>query len=251
MIKVLIIEDENLAHEYLQDLLRKSNYEIEIIGRADSVKNAIKWLLKNPVPELIFMDVDLGDGLCFEVFEVIDIECPIVFTTAYDEYAIQAFKVNGIDYLLKPFELSELNQALDKFSRLVPESVKTSEEILTTGKLLTRAYKERFIIKIGDHLKTLPVRDIVFFMSRDKATYAVTGDGRNYLIDYSLDNLEDLIDPSSYYRINRQYIILDEAILDIVAITNSRLQLNLKGSKEKNIVVARDRVQAFKAWLDR
>ena len=202
--KVLLIEDENLAMEYLEGLLIKSDHEISIVGKADSVKNAIKWFLKNPLPDLVFMDVDLGDGLCFELFEVIDVQCPIVFTTAYDEYAIQAFKVNSIDYLLKPFELAEVNQALEKFSRLAPGKVIDNAEIKTAGKMLSQSYKERFIIKIGEHLKTLPIDEIMFFTSMEKATFAVNKEGRHFPIDYSLDNLLDLIDPNKYFIINVQ-----------------------------------------------
>ena len=248
---VLIIEDENLSQDYLEDLLKKCNYDINIVDRVDSVKNSIKWFLQNPTPDLVFMDIDLGDGLCFEVFEVVSVDCPIIFTTAYDEYAIRAFKVNSIDYLLKPFAAEEINQALDKFSRLAPRSAKAKPDFLAAGRMLAKSYKERFIIKIGERLKTLAVQDIMFFMSRDKATFAGTAEGRNYLIDYSLDNLEEMLDPARYYRINRKYIIRDEAILDIIAYSNSRLQVNLKGTDERNIIVARDRVQSFKSWLDR
>jgi DNA-binding LytR/AlgR family response regulator len=249
--KVLIIEDEKLAEEYLEDLLSKTDYDIQISGKADSVKNAIKWFIKNPQPDLVFMDIDLGDGLCFEVFEVVDINCPIIFTTAYDEYAIQAFKVNSIDYLLKPVDLEGLKLALDKFLRMNTGKLMMSPGIQTAGKMLSKGYKERFIIKIGDHLKTIPVKEIMYFVSREKATFAGHKEGRTYLIDYTLDGLEEILDPSKYFRINRQYIIRDKAILDMVSYSNSRLKVILDGSDDKDIIVARDRVQDFKAWLDK
>ncbi|MDH3246173.1 MAG: response regulator, partial [Saprospiraceae bacterium] len=152
--KVLIVEDEKLAREYLEELLEKSDYPIEIIGRVDSVKNGLKWFLKNPHPDLVFMDIDLGDGLCFEIFDAIDINSPVIFTTAYDAYAIKAFKVNSIDYLLKPFDLDSLNKALEKFSKW-GQPIATDPVKKDTNQLLLPSFKERFIIKIGSHLKTI------------------------------------------------------------------------------------------------
>lgn len=249
--KVLIIEDEKLAEKYLKDLLSKTDYEIEVVASCDSVKNSIKWFIKNPVPDLVFMDIELGDGLCFEIFEVVDVSCPIIFTTAYDEYAIKAFKVNSIDYLLKPLNAAELTYALNKFSRRNQDQIQKNIDIQNARRMLSKGYKERFIIKIGEHLKTVPVKDILYFLSRDKATFATTKEGRNYLIDYTIDHLDDILDPIKYFRINRKYIIQYNAIQDIITYSNSRLKVVLEASQDKDIIVARDRVPAFKNWLDK
>jgi DNA-binding LytR/AlgR family response regulator len=249
--KVLIIEDEKLAEKYLKDLLSKTDYEIEVVASCDSVKNSIKWFIKNPEPDLVFMDIELGDGLCFEIFEVVDVSCPIIFTTAFDAYAIKAFKVNSIDYLLKPLNAAELTYALNKFSHRNQDQIQKNIDIQNARRMLSKGYKERFIIKIGEHLKTIQVKDILYFLSRDKATFATTKDGRNYLIDYTIDYLDDILDPTKYFRINRKYIIQYNAILDIITYSNSRLKVVLESSEEKDIIVARDRVHAFKNWLDK
>ncbi len=250
-INVLVIEDEKLATDHLEKLLKRSQYRINIIDKIDSVKNSIIWFVKNTQPDLIFMDIDLGDGLCFEIFEVVDIHTPVIFTTAYDEYAIKAFKVNSIDYLLKPIDLNELEHALDKFKKLSGNEQGYFERISNAGQLLISDYKKRFVVKIGEHLKTVPVGDIGFFFSRNKGTYANTKDGRNYLLDYTLENLDEIIDPDNFFRINRKYLISYEAIKDIISYSNSRLRIILAGSDDNDVIVSRDRVQKFKSWLDR
>ena len=248
--KVLIAEDEPLAREYLEDLLGNCQYPIEIVGRVRSVKNGLKWFLKNPHPDLIFMDIDLGDGLCFEIFDAIDIASAVIFTTAYDAYAIRAFKVNSIDYLLKPVDQDSLNKALEKFTQWGRKPAAKSNHT-HSNRLLLPSFKERFIIKIGSHLKTIPVGDVLFFYSRDKSTFGLTVDYRNYLIDYTLDGLETLLDPAKYFRINRKYLISFHAINDIVFYSNSRLKVVVDKTLDHEMIVARDRVGAFKAWLDR
>lgn len=248
--KVLIAEDEKLAREYLEDLLEKSDYPIDIAGRVDSVKNGLKWFLQNTHPDLVFMDIDLGDGLCFEIFDAINISSPVIFTTAYDAYAIRAFKVNSIDYLLKPVDLESLNKALDKFTKWGQPSA-TDVAQSDDNRLLLPSFKERFIVKIGSHLKTIPVQDVLFFYSQEKSTFALTADHRNYLIDYSLEGLEPLLDPAKYFRINRKYIISLNAIADILQYSNSRLKVVVNPNLDHEMIVARDRVNAFKDWLDR
>ncbi|MEM7103338.1 MAG: LytTR family DNA-binding domain-containing protein [Bacteroidota bacterium] len=248
---VLIIEDEQLAEDYLVKLLDKADAEIKVVGKANSVKSGIKWFLKNDHPDLVFTDIDLGDGLCFEIFEVIDVSCPIIFTTAFDQYAIKAFQVHSIDYLLKPVDIDELARALQKFAQLSDRKLVNTSGIQNAGKMLSAGYKERFIIKIGDRLKSIPVTEISYFMSQDKSTYACTKEGRQYLVDYSMDRVTEILNPAEFTRINRKYIISFKAILDIIAYSNSRLKIKLEGSKDDEIVVARDRVGDFKAWLDR
>lgn len=249
-IDVLIIEDEILAADHLSRLIQSVDMvSLNIIGKVDSVKNAMKWLIKNDHPDLLFMDVDLSDGLCFEIFEVVEIKKPVIFTTAYDEYAIQAFKVNSIDYLLKPIDQEELNNAIRKY--LDVESNEMVPDMDTLKQSLKFPYKERFIIKIGEHLKSIPTTNILFFFSREKASYAMVNDQRNYLLDYTLDQLEDWVDPTLFFRINRSYMIHFDAIEDIISYSNSRLRLILKKSEDSDIIVSRERVKNFKLWLDR
>ncbi len=248
--RVLIIEDEQLAQEYLEDLLGETGYDLQIVGVCNSLKNSIKWLIKNEEPDLIFMDIDLGDGLCFEIFEVIDISCPVIFTTAYDEYAIQAFKVNSIDYLLKPISSRDLLQALKKYFRLTA-NVNRRNNIEKVASALSEKHKSRFIIKVGLHIRSLPVENIRYFISRDKATYIMDVEGRTSLIEYSLDRLESMMEPAAFFRINRNYFISFQSIKDIISYSGSRLKVFIKGHSEEGIVVSRDRVSHFKSWLDR
>jgi len=250
-LQVLIIEDERLAADHLQKLLEESRLEILILDRIDSVKNAIIWFSKHASPDLVFMDIDLGDGLCFEIFEASEIKSPIIFTTAYDEYAIRAFKVNSIDYLLKPIALEETESAIEKYYEVAGPSSGYLNRISKAADTLTPGYKERFVIKIGEHLKTLPISQIRYFFSRDKGSFAGAEDQRNYLVDYTLENLEDLVDPQNFFRISRKYIVRYDAIKDIITYSNSRLRIILLGSDDNDIIVSRDRVNSFKEWLDR
>ena len=248
--KVLIIEDEKLAQDYLIDLLSDIGYELQLVGTCNSLKNSIKWLVSNDLPDLIFMDIDLGDGLCFEIFDVVDLSCPIIFTTAYDEYAIRAFKVNSIDYLLKPIASQDLNAALKKYFRLTANVVDRNKIEKISGSISGR-YKSRFIIKVGNHIRSLPVENIRYFHSKEKATYAYDYEKKMALIDYSLDRLESMMDPEHFFRINRNYIISYGSIKDIISYSGSRLKVHLEGTSADDVVVSRDRVQDFKSWLDR
>jgi DNA-binding LytR/AlgR family response regulator len=253
--KVCIIEDEQLAAERLSKMIVKYDPSTDIVFQADSIKKSVDWLKKNPHPDLAFFDIQLADGISFQIFEQITLKCPVIFTTAYDEYAIRAFKVNSIDYLLKPIDFEELSGAIEKFKRLRF----TTTEYLFPGKeslnkfmqLLTNRYKNRFVIKVGEHLKTIEVDNILFFYSLEKATYCVTSDNRHYVLDYSLEHLEGLVDPQHFFRINRKYLIAFSAILDIVSYSNSRLKIELKNAEEDMIIVSREKVQDFKAFLDR
>ena len=246
--RVLIVEDELLAREYLENLLSKTTYEIEICGGVDSVKSGISWFLSNPEPDLVFMDINLGDGICFEIFEVVHVSCPLIFTTAYDQYAIRAFKQNSIDYLLKPVNLRDLNNALDKYSRLSRKNTPKNPRDLES--MLAREYKRRFIVKIGNRLITIAVEDISYFTSRDKSTYAVTNAGRSYPVDYTIEKLGTLLDPIDHFKVNRKYILSYASIGEMVAYSNSRVKVALLQGKDE-VIVARERVEMFKEWLDR
>jgi DNA-binding LytR/AlgR family response regulator len=254
MYKVLIIEDEKPAAEWLQQLILKLGYDIKIAAVIDSVRGAADWFRQNPAPDLVFMDIQLADGLSFEIFEQVKVPCPVIFTTAYEEYAVKAFKVNSVDYLLKPIAFVELEAAFQKFGN----QVKKEEDVQPVSldllnkvrEMLRKQYKTRFVIKVGEHLKSIPVEDIQFFYSLDKATFLCTSDFKTYIVDYSLDRISEMIDEHRFFRINRKYILSNQSIADIVFYSNSRLKIKLKKPDEESIIVSRDKVPAFKEWLD-
>ena len=252
---VVIIEDEKPAAKRLTKLLVDLNSEIQIITRIDTVKKSAQWFIDNDSPDLIFMDIQLADGLSFEIFEQVEINSPVIFTTAYDEYALRAFKVNSIDYLLKPIDIDELRntfEKMEKFGFNAPRSQQdTAHQIAQAMQMLTSQHKNRFIIKVGEHIKSVPTNDIQYYYSRDKATFCTTLEGRNYLLDYSLEQIESMLDPKRVYRINRKYIISIESIKDIISYSNSRLKIILHNNDDNDIIVSRDRVAEFKRWLDR
>jgi DNA-binding LytR/AlgR family response regulator len=250
--KVLIVEDEPHAAQRIEKLVTTIISTAHIVGKLDSVKNAVAWLNANQAPDLILMDIQLADGISFSIFEQCTVISPIIFTTAYDEYALKAFKVNSIDYILKPVDEDELRAALAKFQSLASttQPAKMLESIGHAMQMLTKKYKERFIIKVGEHLKSVETEDILFFYSLEKTTFAHTIDGRKHILDVALDQLENLLNPKRYFRINRKYIVSAKSIQDMVNHTNSRLKLLLKSCADDDVVVARERVQEFKNWLD-
>jgi DNA-binding LytR/AlgR family response regulator len=252
--KVLIVEDEPEAARRLETLVTDLIPEATILAKLDSVKRTLSWLAQNQAPDLIFMDIQLADGLSFEIFEKFQVQSPVIFTTAYDAYALKAFKVNSIDYILKPVDRNDLEVALKKLNTLRNRNNNGGDLLASIGEavqMLTRQYKSRFMIRVGEHLKSIEVNDIHYFYSLDKTTFARGADKRQHIVDFSLEQLEDILDPRQFFRVNRKYIICAAAIQDMVSYTNSRLKLNLKGSDDKDIIVSRERVQEFKDWLDR
>jgi DNA-binding LytR/AlgR family response regulator len=250
---VLIVEDEPQAAQRLETLVKSIEPSVTIVNKIDTVKRAVQWLQNNPAPDLIFMDIQLADGISFMIFEQCTIKSPVIFTTAYDEYALKAFKVNSIDYILKPVDKDELAAAFVKFKTLTrqePDTKSLLNNIEQTIQMLTKKHKSRFVIKVGEHLKTVEVENILYFYSQDKTTFCCTSDNRNLILDYTLEQLEEMLDPARFFRINRKYCIAANAIQDIISHTNSRLKLVLKGSQDNDIIVARERVQEFKDWLD-
>lgn len=248
--KVLIIEDESLAAEQLINLLNKYDENINVLDVIDSVKNAVKWFKTNEKPELVFMDIQLADGLSFDIFDKVQFSSPVIFITAYDKYAIRAFKVNSIDYLLKPLDFDELKTALDKFKS--NSQISVNQYIINRFKnMLTNNFKNRFVVKVGEHIRPINIEQINYFYSFQKATYINTSENRNYVIDYSLEQAEALIDPTLFFRINRNYLISFSSILDIISYSNSRLKIKLINSDKNDIIVSRERVNDFKKWLDK
>lgn len=252
--KVLIVEDEKMAANRLEKLLLELDETIEILDKLDSVKRTIKWLEENEA-DLLFFDIQLADGLSFEILEQVEVKTPIIFTTAFDEYAIKAFKVNSIDYLLKPIDPKDLKNALDKYHERFSVNKQTDgidmQALAIAMNQLTKRYKERFVVKIGEHIKTVEVKDIRYLYSQEKMTFVNDIHNKKYIIDYTLEQVGDLIDPEEFYRINRKYVISMKAIKDIVAYSNSRLRIVLKDTDEMDAIVSREKVQEFKRWLDR
>ncbi|MFZ3564019.1 LytR/AlgR family response regulator transcription factor [Tenacibaculum finnmarkense] len=249
---VIIIEDEKPAARRLKRML--SEFNIEAQTMLHSVEESINWFQNNKHPDLIFLDIQLSDGLSFEIFEEIEVKSAIIFTTAYDQYALKAFKLNSIDYLLKPLDQDELKVAVDKFKEHQPKKSDVKVNIDAIRKLLInpvdRKFKKRFTIKVGQHIKMIPIDQIVCLYSENKATYIHTNANRNYLIDNSLEYWEEHLNPEYFFRVNRTFIIHINAIKDIISYTNSRLQLMLHFYDESEIIVSRERVKAFKNWID-
>lgn len=254
--KILIVEDEKLAIEHLEILLHRYDSSIEIIGKAASITAATAWFEQNSAPDLAFFDIQLTDGLSFEIVEKIEVPCPIIFATAFDEYTLKAFKVNSIDYLLKPYDLEDVSKAIEKYKKLKSSFEATqnsqTDAIQLALQMLNKSYKTRFLIKSGARMTSIQAADIAFLFHENKLVWAKTQDGKKHVIDYTLDQLEQLLDPKQFFRINRKYIIAYEGIQQVTNFTNSRLKVRLlqQGKEEDDVVVSRERVSAFKAWLD-
>lgn len=249
---IIIIEDERPSARRLQRMLRSLNLETDIM--LHSVEESIAWFRSNEHPDLIFLDIQLSDGLSFEIFEAINIKSAVIFTTAYDEYALQAFKLNSIDYLLKPIDDDDLAKALNKYQERLPQKQAVTLDFNDIKKLLInpidRAYKKRFSVKVGQHLKLINIEDIECFYSENKGTYLYTIEGRSYLLDTTLDLLEQELEPQTFFRINRKFFVNINAIKDMVSYTNSRLQIKLDNYNGEEVIVARERVKDFKEWLE-
>ena len=249
---VIIIEDEKPAARRLNRMLAELNIEVQQM--LHSVEETIDWFQNNEHPDLIFLDIQLSDGLSFEIFEEVTIKSAIIFTTAYDEYALKAFKLNSIDYLLKPIDEDELKVAVNKFKEHQPLQNNIQVNINDIRKLLInpvdRKYKKRFTIKVGQHLKIINIEDIECFYSENKATYIHTNSNRSYLIDNSLEYWQEQLDPEQFFRVNRTFVVQINAIKDIVSYTNSRLQLKLESFNHSEIIVSRERVKDFKHFIE-
>lgn len=245
---VVIIEDEKPAARRLQRLLKECNIEVHTM--LHSVKEAVNWFKNNTHPDLILLDIQLSDGLSFEIFDQVEINSAIIFTTAYDEYALKAFKLNSIDYLLKPIDEEELEHALQQFKQKEEKASFNIENIKNLFQNQSvKEYKNRFSIKVGQHLKIINQDEIECFYSQDKASYLYTNSNRNYLLDYSLEKLEKMINPKLFFRVNRTYIVHINHIKDIIAYTNSRLEIKLNAYQESKIIVSREKVKDFKKWI--
>ena len=249
---ILIIENEKPAADKLIRLLMKIDKSINILGVIETVEETINRLQENPQPDLILMDIQLDDGLCFEIFETANIEIPVVFTTAYDEYILKAFRVNSIDYLLKPIEEGSLDAALNKFKKLYTDKDPFKRDFKQLIFEFRNQFKSRFLIKIGDKYRSVPTGEISHFHINERSVFLSDFEGKDYGIDYSLEQLQTIVDPRKFFRINRECIVNIESILLMYSYSSSRLQLTLKNMEKSDLfVVSRDKVSEFKKWIDR
>lgn len=249
----IIIEDEKPAARLLQRKLEKINISVAVL--LHSVEEALDWFSKNVHPDLIFLDIQLSDGLSFEIFEKIDIKSAVIFTTAYDAYALKAFQLNSIDYLLKPIDEDDLELAVTKFKSRLPKIDSNLQLDFEQIKKMIQSpfdknYKNRFTVKIGQHLKVIAIEEIECFYSENKGTYLHTFDNRNYLIDSTLELLEHDLDPKKFYRVSRKFMIPLQSIKEIVVYSNSRLKIILPTYKDDEVIVSREKVSDFKTWID-
>jgi DNA-binding LytR/AlgR family response regulator len=252
MTKVLIIEDEQPAAKRLEKMLLDISSDFEIIQRCDSIESGVQFFETGIMPDLVMLDVQLGDGLSFEIFKKVEISCPVIFTTAYDEYAIKAFELNSIDYLLKPINKEKLERSIEKFRKIHQQSLQTDWKIIAS--LLDkdkRAYKQRFLVYVGEHLHSLQTSDIAYIYSIEKSTFLMSKSGKSYAIDMSLDKLESLLSPMDFYRTNRQYIVSFGSIKKIQLLSKSRIKLHLEPIPTDEILVSTARTHDFREWLDR
>ena len=250
--RAIIIEDEQRSAKRMRNLIEESGRNITIVTCLGSVQESMDWFENNSLPDLIFSDIQLGDGSAFDVFDKMGQIPPVIFTTAFDEFALNAFKANGIDYLLKPIDPEDLNRAIDKFLAFSPKGEEISmDQIARLLKSKEKVYKNRFMIKVGQKIRSVKAEEIACFYSMMKATYLQTNQKRNYPIDYTLDQLEEILDPQTFYRVNRKLIVHFDAIDEIHTWSGSRLKIVLFCNYNDDVVVSRDRVKDFKKWLDR
>ena len=249
---ILIIEDEDPAFRRLQKMLKDLVPDHTLLNQIVSVSSALRWFKENEAPDLIISDIQLSDGISFEIFRQVDIKCPVIFTTAYDQYAIEAFKVNSIDYLLKPVKKEELVKAVTKFKALMAAAASPAIDINKLLQSLQPAgteYKKRFVVRYGEHIKTIDIEEVVYFYTEDKATFLCTKDSRRFVVDFNLDTLDSILDPKIFFRINRQYIISINSIAEMFAYSKSRVLIKLNPAAKHETIVSTERSADFKHWL--
>src|SRR4051794_14126069 len=251
--KIFIVEDEELAVKKLRKTLQLVDESAEIVGEADSIQSAVDWLENNPDPDLILMDIELADGQSFEIFNLTEVKSPVIFTTSYDEFALKAFKVNSLDYLLKPVQKEELQAALNKYQKLKASSegslnldnlVKELQQ-----KLKPKSFRKRFLVKHAQKLASVEITDIAYFYSDGRLNFFKTNDNKKYVVDYTMDELEDMLDPEIYFRISRSFYVSIDSVEKIDDYFGNRLILGLKPAVDKEALVSREKVTDFKNWL--
>lgn len=255
--KILIVEDEELAVKKLQKTLVAVDEEAEVVAITDSIKGTVDWLQNNSSPDLILMDIELADGQSFEIFNLVPIKTPVIFTTSYDEYALKAFKVNSIDYLLKPIQKEELQTAIDKYKQIKASAQGEAKSDLSIDnlikelqqKLQPKEYRKRFLVKQAQKLVSIDVSDIAYFYSDGRLNFFKTSDNKKYVVDYTMDELEDMLDPQRYFRTSRSFYVSVNCIDQIHDYFGNRLLLNLNPAVDKEVLVSREKVMDFKKWM--
>tara|TARA_R110002167_G_scaffold134051_1_gene319367 strand:+ start:431 stop:1195 length:765 start_codon:yes stop_codon:yes gene_type:complete len=251
--KILLIEDEELAVNKLRKTLAAIDPGVEVVGVADSIKNSVDWLATHDTPDLILMDIELADGQSFEIFNLIAVKSPVIFTTSYDEFALKAFKVNSVDYLLKPIQKEELEAALNKFKKLVGDHKTTInfDSFIRDlqQKLQPAAFRKRFLVKQGQKLISVDIDDIAYFFSDGRLNFFKTVDNRMFVVDYMMEELEEMLDPQKYFRISRSFCVSVDSVDKIDNYFGNRLILSLKPIVDKQALVSREKVTEFKKWM--
>lgn len=251
--KLLIVEDEQLLAKQLRNMVQALEPGADVVGQTNSIASTIDWLQDHEAPDLVLMDIELADGQCFEIFQQTPVKSPVIFTTAYDEYALKAFKVNSIDYLLKPIQETELQDALHKWKSLRTASSESSaihqlQHLLTEFKKPMQ-YRERFLVRQGQKMLSVSVGDIAFFCARNTLTYLVTKTKQKFIVDFTLDEIESSLAPMNFFRANRQFIVAHEMITGVHNWFNGKLKVDLVIAPETDVVISRDKAPLFKAWL--
>ncbi len=253
--KVLIVEDEHLAAQKLEKLIKEYDENIEVVEQLDSILATVNWLNSNQTPDLIFQDIHLADGSAFEIYEQVKVKTPVIFTTAYDQYAIEAFKVNSIDYLLKPIKPENLARSMDKLKELRPSSKKPAgsgdelEKLLQFFHEKNQSYKTRFLVKSGNLVRSIPIEEVGYFFTEDRLVILVTRENRKFAVNYTLDEIEQIIDPEKFIRFNRQFLSSFESVDEIHPYFKGRLKINLKPRQAADVVVSSERAAFVKEWL--
>ena len=249
--RILIIEDEMPAANRMVRLLQQLFPAGEFLERLDTVSRAVRWFGENSPPDLIFCDIQLADGISFEIFEKVKVTAPVIFTTAFDQYAIKAFQVNAIDYLLKPIDPVELAKAVDKFKSQQLKPALDIDALRGLLQLEKKVFKSRFLVRFGEKIQSIAVEEVAFFFSEERVTFLQTKEGKKYVLDATLEQVESQIDPEVFFRINRKYLCRVDAVDEVLTYSNSRLKVKLKNCPDHDILISREKVGEFKEWLDR
>lgn len=248
--KAIIVEDEEFASKRLSLLISELAPDLEIVTVLSSVQEAKQWFSKNPLPDLIFLDIQLNDGYGFDILDDLEDHPPVIFTTAYNEFAIRGFKYNGLDYLLKPIVKADLKVALEKFEKNITRSAAPQQNMQELKDLFRKEFKHRFMVKVGNQFRSFNVADIAYFKSMDGMIFLHTHAAQTYPIEYTIDQLENILNPIQFFRVNRKFMVSVESVVEIHSYFNSRLLLKLLPKEEEQVIVSRERTTNFKKWLD-
>ncbi|MFN0729690.1 LytR/AlgR family response regulator transcription factor [Polaribacter gochangensis] len=247
--KIVIIEDEILAIEKLERYLSKYNTNIAVVEKLSSITEAVSWFQKKEEYDVVFMDIQLTDGLSFEIFNQVSISKPVIFTTAFDEYAIDAFKVNSIDYILKPITFTDISKAMSKLTEMEKVFTGNDSMINVVKQIAEKKTKDRFLVRLGNHIHSIKTSEISLFYADGRIVYLITNTKRKYILDFKLESLEEILSPTEFFRVNRTFIVNISDIQDVLVYSNSRLKITSIVFNEKEIIVSREKVNAFKTWF--